>query len=373
MRRNNIKVETMQYKPGSTALLCALCSLPAGAQSSITLYGVVDAGIEFANHQAGGGQSAVRMVSGNVAGSRWGLRGTEELGRGLNAVFVLESGYDLDTGKSSQGGRLFGRMAYVGLQGRWGSLLLGRQQTELFDLIGPYDPMQLAPRYSIFTQDVAFVSRADNTVKYTGTFGGLVASAMYSFGAESGTVNGSEVPGNPKLGREYGFRLSYDSGPFSIGGAYDEINTGTVTVNPDAKTRRAVLTGTYEFAPVKAFFGYRWAKAYDGALLPGAVAGAGNQASNLWWAGLLWQAGPALQLMAAAYYQDFRNTGNDPWLFVGMAKYAFSKRTDAYLSVGYTKNKGNSDLGLSTGGAGFGNTVAGSNQLGATVGLRHIF
>ncbi|SOZ19474.1 porin [Cupriavidus taiwanensis] len=363
----------MQYKPGATALFCALCSLPAAAQTSVTLYGVVDAGIEFANHQNGGDHSVVRMTSGNVAGSRWGLRGMEDLGGGLKGVFVLESGYDTDTGKSAQGGRLFGRMAYVGLQGKWGSLLLGRQQTALFDVIGRYDPMLLATKYSIFTQDVAFVSRADNTIKYTGTFGGLVASAMYSFGAESGTANGSEVPGEPKLGREYGFRLSYSSGPFSVGAAYDDVNTGTVTANPDAKTRRAVLAGTYELSPVKVFAGYRWAKAYDGALLTGAIPGQANQGSNLWWTGVTWQAGAAINLSAAAYYQDFRNTGNDPWLFVGMAKYAFSKRTDAYLSVGYTKNKGSSNLGLSTGGSGFGTTTAGTNQFGTTIGLRHIF
>jgi predicted porin len=65
----------MQYKIGATALFCALCSLPAAAQPSVTLYGVVDAGIEFANHQTGGDHSVIRMTSGNVAGSRWGLRG----------------------------------------------------------------------------------------------------------------------------------------------------------------------------------------------------------------------------------------------------------------------------------------------------------
>jgi predicted porin len=362
----------MKYKVPALALSTACCAASAQAQTNVTLYGVVDAGIEYANHQVGGG-SVSRLTSGNVAGSRWGLRGSEDLGEGLKAVFVLESGFDADTGKSAQGGRLFGRMAYVGLQGQWGSLLLGRQQSEIFDLIGPYDPMLLAPKYSIFTQDLSFVSRADNTIKYIGTFGGLVASAMYSFGAESGTAGGSEVPGSSKLGREYGFRLSYSAGPFSVGGAYDETNTGTVTINPDAKTRRAVVAGTYDFSLIKVFAGYRWARAYDGAVLAGAIPGAANQGSNLWWTGLVWQVTPSASLGAAAYYQDFQNTGNDPWLFVAMGKYAFSKRTDAYLSVGYTKNKGNSNLGLSSGAAGFGNTPPGSNQLGATVGIRHVF
>ena len=363
----------MKYKVAVPGLLSLACVLPASAQSSVTLYGVVDTGIDYANHQPNGGNSIVRVSSGNTAGSRWGLRGVEDLGSGQQAVFVLESGYDTDTGKSSQGSRLFGRMAYVGVQGNWGSLLLGRQQNALFDFIGAFDPMLLAPRYSILNQDIAFVSRADNTVKYTGTFGGVTASAMYSTGAETSTVNGSEIPGDPKIGREYGFRMSYSGGPFAIGAVYDEVNTGATTSNPDAKTRRAVVAGTYAFSRVKAFAGYRWARAYDGALLAGASSGAANQGSNLYWTGLIWDATPAIALSAAAYYQDFRNTGNDAWLFVGNARYAFSKRTNAYLSVGYTLNKGDANLGLSSGVGGFGYTTPGTNQLGAAVGIRHLF
>jgi predicted porin len=362
----------MKVRMAVPSLVALLCCGSAKAQASATLYGVVDAGIDFANHQVGGG-SVVRQSSANVAGSRWGLRGAEDLGGGLKAVFVLESGFDADTGKSGQGGRLFGRMAYVGMQGQWGSVLVGRQQNEMFDLIGAFDPMQIAPKWSILNQDLVFASRADNTVKYVGTFGGLTASAMYSFGAESNTTNGSEVPGNSKLGREYGFRVSYSSGPFSVGSAYDEINTGTVTTNPDAKTRRAVLTGTYDFSAIKLFAGYRWARAYDGAVLPGALPGPANQGSNLWWTGAIWQAGRALTLSAAAYYQDYRNTGGDPWLFVVMGKYAFSKRTDAYLSFGYAMNRENSNMGLGNGAAGFGNTPAGSNQFGGAIGIRHVF
>jgi len=355
------------------AAVGGLFSLAAQAQSAVTLYGVVDVGVEYANHQAGGGHDVVRETAGNISGSRWGLRGTEDLGGGLKGVFVLESGFDPDTGKSGQGNRLFGRMAYVGLQGGWGSILLGRQQNLLFDFIANFDPMALAPRYSIFTQDLGFVGRADNTVKYVGAFGGLTAAAMYSFGADSGIAQGSEVPGNPKLGREYGFRMDYTTGPLRFGGVYDEINTGTLTVNPDAKTRRATFAAAYAADRVTAYAGYRWAKAYDGALLPGAIAGAGNQGSNLWWLGLRWEATPAITLAGAAYYQDFKNTNADPWLFVGFANYAFSKRTDVYLSVGYTKNRGTSALGVGAGASGFGNTDPGMNQLGATVGLRHKF
>jgi predicted porin len=195
---------------------------------------------------------------------------------------------------------------------------------------------------------------------------------MYSFGAESTTVDGSEVPGNAKLGREFGFRLSYNNGPFSIGTAYDEVNTGTLTTNRDATSRRATLAGTYALSTLKVFAGYRWAKAYDGAMLVGALPGVSNQASNLWWTGVMWQAGPAVTLSAAAYARISATpvvTRGCSLPRVG----TFSKRTEAYLTLGYALNQENSNMGLGNGAAGFGHTPPGSNQFGTTLGIKHIF
>ncbi|EYS97651.1 membrane protein [Cupriavidus sp. SK-4] len=354
------------------AAIAGACSTSAVAQSSVTLYGLVDTGFEYINHLTPGDHSVFRMTPGNMAGSRWGIRGVEDLGSNLKGVFVLESGFESDTGRSSQGGRLFGRSAYVGLQGQWGSLLLGRQTNALYGIAGDIDPMGIMGRYSLLANDGAFVGRADNTVKYVGKFGGLQASAMYSFGAESGTANGSEVPGNSKLGREFGGNFTYTTGPFSIAAAYDELNTGTTTVNPDATARRATVASTYAFQKAKVYVGYRWAKAYDGALLPGAPV-AGNQRSNLWWTGVRWEVTQPLQISAAVYYQDFADTKADPWMFAVNADYSFSKRTDAYISVGYTKNRNGSNLGLGGGGYGFGTVQAGANQFGTAIGLRHRF
>src|SRR5207253_11026885 len=95
----------------AAATLAALTHGQARAQSSVTMYGVVDAGIEYLNrvpNTAKQGDSLFRMTSGNIAGSRWGMRGVEDLGGGLKGVFVLEGGMVLDTGASSQGGRIFG-------------------------------------------------------------------------------------------------------------------------------------------------------------------------------------------------------------------------------------------------------------------------
>lgn len=354
------------------AAIAGICSTSTQAQSSVTLYGLVDTGFEYINHQPAGDHSLLRMTPGNIAGSRWGIRGVEDLGAGLKGVFVLESGFESDTGRSSQGGRLFGRSAYVGLQGEWGSLLLGRQTNAFYGIAGDVDPMAIMARYSLLSNDATFSGRADNTVKYVGKFGGLQASAMYSFGADSATVNGSEVPGNSKLGREFGGNFMYTAGPVSIAGAYDELNTGTVTVNPDATTRRATVAGIYAFETAKVYLGYRWAKAYDGARLQGAPA-TGPQRSNLWWTGVRWSVTQPLQIAAAVYYQDFAESKADPWMFVVNADYSFSKRTDAYISVGYTRNRNGSALGLGGGSFGFGTVQTGASQFGTTIGLRHKF
>ncbi|CAG9179149.1 Outer membrane porin protein [Cupriavidus laharis] len=381
------------------AAVAALAAGGAYAQSSVTLYGVVDAGIEYQNNQPAvptqgisNGHSVTRLISGGQSGSRWGLRGVEDLGGGLKGLFVLESGFSVDDGKMGQDSRLFGRQAFVGLGSQYGQLTLGRHQTPFYDFGLQFDPMAIASNYSITAQDGAFQSRADNSLKYMGTFGGLTVNALYSFGWNTGgqpvVVNGvtvagnnGEVPGTWKIGREYSVGLTYAAGPFAVGAVYDETNQGFANnVNPDATLRRASLAGTYAFGPAKLFAGYRWAKGVDMGTIPflgntslQAISGA-KASSNLYWLGAGYQVTPAFSLTGAAYYQDFRGAKADPWLFVATADYALSKRTDAYLSLAYAYNRDNSNLGVQ--GLGKTNVDAtgkGDSQFGATVGIRHKF
>lgn len=340
------------------------------AQSGVTLYGVADAGIEFTTNAGRNGNSQVRLTSGNLSGSRWGLRGTEDLGHGLKALFVLESGFDLDTGVSGQSGRLFGRNAYVGTESRYGTLLLGRQQTSLRDFANLYDPAALADRYGILSIAPEFGARADNSVKYIGQFGPLTASAFYSFQS-----NGNEVAGSNVFGRDFGAYVNYVNGPVSVGAAYDDAHVGT-PANQAPVIRRYSLAGTYAAGPVKLIGGYRLAKALDGAMLPGAQAA--NAGSNLYWLALAYKVTPAFSVTSAAYYQDFRKTGSDPWLFAVTGDYTLSKRTDVYASVSYALNRDKSYLGVN----GYNNVSAatpiynvepGANQLGAVMGVRHRF
>ena len=113
----------------------------ASAQTSVTIYGVVDAGI---TREDNGVTTTNRLDSGNQSGSRLGFKGNEDLGGGLSAQFLLEQGFNVDTGTLGQGGRMFGRQAYIGLTGNFGQLRLGRQKTVMYDALLAIDPFGIA-------------------------------------------------------------------------------------------------------------------------------------------------------------------------------------------------------------------------------------
>lgn len=356
-----------------------LASAGAYAQSSVTLYGVVDVGIEYLNsvpNAAKASSSLLALQSGSQSGSRWGIRGVEDLGGGLKGIFTLESGFTVDDGKMAQGNRLFGRAAFVGLQNRWGQLTLGRHATPFWDFAGAFDPMGNAGRYAIGGQDPFMLSqRADNSARYTGTFGGLTVTGLYSF-----NYNNTEVPGNFTNGREYSVMAVYAAGPFSVGAVYDQTNQSAATaLTTNQLIRRAALAGTYAFGSAKLYAGYRYARAFNGASLPG-TSGAANTYSNLAWAGLGYQLTPAFSLTGAAYYQNLANAhvGN-PWQFVATADYALSKRTDLYATMSYALNSNTrSALGVNgfndvLGASSNEQVVPGKNQFGAVLGIRHKF
>jgi predicted porin len=123
------------------AALAAAFSSAAYAQTNVTMYGIVDAGIAYKKNGNPAGNT-VSMESGQQSGSRLGFKGREDLGGGLAAIFTLESGFNIDDGKLGQGGRLFGRQAWVGMSGGFGSVKLGRQLTSLYTALDQKDPFQ---------------------------------------------------------------------------------------------------------------------------------------------------------------------------------------------------------------------------------------
>ncbi|SAL84476.1 outer membrane porin [Caballeronia arvi] len=196
----------------------ALLAANAHAQSSVTLYGVIDEGIDYVNNS--GGHSLWRMRDGTydgVYGSRWGLKGSEDLGGGLSAIFKLEAGFSTENGQSRQGGRLFGRQAYVGLSdARIGTVTLGRQYDSVVDFLQPLSASGQLGGPLIHSGDIDNVDnsfRVDNAVKYASPkIGGLTFGGLYSF-------TNTNAPGRGTTGL-WSVGVNYAFGPLNVAGAY---------------------------------------------------------------------------------------------------------------------------------------------------------
>jgi len=202
----------------TTAALLALGAFAgaAQAQSSVTLYGIADAGILYNNNS--GGHSVVSLSSANS--SRFGLRGAEDLGGGLSAIFTLENGYSIGNGTMSQGGLLFGRKAFVGLSStQYGSLTAGRQYSASNDQTSQFgsgaDWAASGLGYGTRAADVDNVdttNRIQNSVKYTSpTFGGVTVGLLYSLGGQAGDFTKNSL---------WDASVGYANGPVHLGVGY---------------------------------------------------------------------------------------------------------------------------------------------------------
>jgi predicted porin len=189
-------------------------AVPAFAQNSVTLYGIIDAGINYTNNS--GGHALWQMSSGILQGSRWGLKGTEDLGGGTKAIFQLENGFNVFNGKLGQGSLEFGRQAYVGLTNNtYGTLTLGRQYDPIVDIV---QPTTFNGQWGAFFSHPSDIDNTDNgfrvnnSVKYVSpSWAGLQAEGFYAFGGVAGQFRqNSTIAGG----------LSYTNGPLYVGAAY---------------------------------------------------------------------------------------------------------------------------------------------------------
>ncbi|WP_233832224.1 porin [Paraburkholderia sp. ZP32-5] len=186
----------------------------AHAQSSVTLYGIIDVGINMNTNS--GGFHKYDMSSGVMQGSRFGLRGTEDLGGGLKALFVLENGFDVTNGKLGQGGLMFGRQAYVGLSSQFGTVTLGRQYDSVVDYVGPFEAGDQWGGYiAAHPGDIDNFNnayRTNNTIKYTSAnYGGLTFGGTYSLGGQAGNFTGNQI---------WSLGAGYNNGPLALGVGY---------------------------------------------------------------------------------------------------------------------------------------------------------
>jgi predicted porin len=367
---------------------------PAFAQSSVTLYGVIDEGIDFTNNA--GGQHIYETASGYAQGSRWGLKGAEDLGGGLKAIFQLENGFDLNSGKLNQGGRMFGRQAYVGLaDDKYGTVTLGRQYDSLVDYFaqttaaGNWAGYLFASPYDNDNTDNSF--RVDNTVKYASpNLAGFQFGGTYSFSNDTNFANN----------RQYSFGGQYANGGLLIAAAYLQANnpgngsSGAITAN-DASfiaARMRVFGGgiNYTFGPATVGFAYSNSNYKDptanGYLASSALlAPVGTSLNTLKYQNFAlngkYQILPAFYVGAQYMYTmeayDASTGSVKPKIHsVGiMADYNLSKRTDFYIQGAYQKVAGNRtdtvlDQGFITGTQSPSST---SNQLAFRVAIRHKF
>ena len=354
----------MKRKAVALAALGCVASGGVAAQSSVTLYGLVDSGIEYVNHASPNGNSQVKMTSGGKNTSRWGLRGAEDLGGGMKAIFTLESGIQVDTGKLDTDNTLFDRRAWVGLDSKsFGAIRMGRDFTTTYDYMLAFDPMGYAPNYSWATSSTATGGRKDgmftrsaNIVRYDGQFGPVKVGGTMSFG---------EVPGSFKSSSKYDLGLGYNSGNFAAAVTWDRQNGAGASTTPADTTDyiQGVHAGaSYDWGALSLYAGYRNYKRTF-------TTSAAKQLSDMYWVGAAYDFTPAFTLYGAVYKQNIKgDTNGDPILFSLRAQYNLSKRTMAYLSAGYAKARNGQDVSVSRDFVGYAN-----NQVGVTAGLQHRF
>lgn len=347
----------------------------ASAADTVQLYGLIDAGVQVLNHGPKDG-SRLGMASGNLNGSRWGLRGNEDLGNGLKAVFTLEGGFDPDNGKALQGTRLFGRQAYVGLADRsMGTLTLGRQNTLMIDWMSKFTPLQNAT-YGGKRIDPAFSDRMDNAIKYGNKFGGLSVGAYYSFG-----WNNEQSWSDKNTGRMIGAGLRYQQGGLDAAVLFHTKRADAPRAPADSSNREDRVLGalSYDFGGVTLYGGYRW---LEQKLVQR------NYVSRLYWAGARYRATPATHLSLAYYYLDGTTCDNlnvaacpavqgaggeqKPSLLVLGVEHDLSKRTTLYAMGSYAMNDNGSSVSV-IGGKYGANVEPGKNQMGVALGMRHRF
>ncbi|RQQ03286.1 porin [Burkholderia stagnalis] len=380
----------------SLVSLASLAAAPAAhAQSSVTLYGVIDTSLTYVNHAQGKDNlwALGNSSAGNLSGSRWGIKGSEDLGGGLTALFQLENGFDPSNGRQGQGNRLFGRQAFVGLSSdRYGTVTLGRQYDPLIDLVqvitaDNYLGSAFATAGDVDNYDNSF--RVDNAVKYTSpVYAGLQFSAMYSFGG---------IAGSTGSGQSYSAALAYNNGPLSLAGGYFYA-ANSPAANGPRSTWTSTSDGTFD-GPVNS--GYSTAHSIGIARVAGQyVLGkftfgasysnaqyrrdasslfASNEHYNTGQGFLNYQATNAL-LVGVGY--SYTKSGGDTSATYHQVSlggdYNLSKRTDVYMTAAYQHASG--ETGDGKGGAMAAQASIGSygyvgtrSQTMVNLGLRHRF
>ena len=335
----------------SLIALAVLASTGAMAQSSVTLYGIADVNLQSSKVS---GLRQTKVESGGVNGSRFGLKGAEDLGGGLKALFVLEGGFAIDNGASGKAGSLFNRNSYIGLAGGFGEFRIGNVRTAYDDTSINANPLWdslLAPAYSVWVNN--YSATPGNSVYYsTPSFGGLTAAVSYALG-ENKSVN----PNKKEIGVGAA-NVQYSAGPIYASIAYQEdkiakrvygLAANTLSVTP--ATPAAAFTAATDAANGAAGVSYKTTlvnASYDfGMAKLGASYNrnvtAAEMKSDQYQIGVDVPVSPALILSTGyAYSKDKAANGvsGDKRDGFGLgAKYSLSKRTFVYTGAVFGETK----------------------------------
>jgi general bacterial porin, GBP family len=375
------------------AALSGVFATAAHAQSSVTLYGLIDAGITYTNNQHG--HANWQETTGSVNGSRFGLRGSEDLGGGLKAIFTLENGFGINDGTLKQNSRIFGRQAFVGLASdQYGAVTLGRQYDSMVDYVAPlaltgtqYGGTQFAHPFDNDNLNNSF--RVDNSIKYSSAnYGGFKFGGLYGFSNEANGFSNN---------RAYSVGASYAFGGLNVAAGYLQLNsTPGLSTSAAFNSGGAISGDNTFFAGRQRTFGaganYAFGPATVGLVytqtnlsqLAGIGAGASGVTGGIGFAGnnsarfqnieanARYALTPAISIAGSYTYTKGNLAGTSPhWnQFNLQTDYALSKRTDVYLQGEYQQVNQNAIVDADI------NSLAASGnnkQVAVTAGLRHRF
>lgn len=350
----------------------------------MTLYGIVDAGINYVNNS--GGEKAWTTSSGIAQGSRWGLRGAEDLGGGLKAVFQLENGFNVFNGRLGQGGLEFGRQAYVGISSeQFGTITVGRQYDPVVEYVQPITLNGNGGAFFSHAGDIDNTNnafRVNNSVKYTSpSIGGLKFGGMYAFGGVAGQFgrNSTAAAG-----------VSYSAGPVSLGAAYFyaknpaaqfvdgnwAANTPTPSthgafgyVGNPSNMQTIAVGGTYKIGAATLGLDYTNVRFDDANGTTSSVHFNNYEA----WGQYMFTPAATLALGYTFTDGNVNYSGAKPKYnqFNLLADYWLSKRTDVYLMGVYQHTSGGALADIYDGLVGAQSTT--NSQVVARVGIRHKF
>jgi predicted porin len=354
---------TQYLRMSSVALASASLPLLAAAQSNVTLYGAVDAAMVYSSNQAG--KSNIYMNSGNLNASKFGFRGVEDLGNGLQAIFTLEQGFNIDTGAQSDSTKMFNRQSFLGLSNaRYGSLTAGRQYTPYYLYVGGIGSADaVTGAIGAHPGDLDGLDttiRVNNSVSYASpVMAGVQASAFYGFG---------ENAGDTKAGNTMSAALRYSHNAIAAAVGVVRLNNGDAMGKPWDQNATDPFTTSGSFAQSAINSGYVTAKtvqmiaAAGRYVLPGGLMLGLNfsnvqmtpgmnslfaQKASFNTAGFVtsYQPGPAITLAAGYTYTRAlaANGISDPARYQQISLkqiYDFSKFTSLYFLQAYQKSRG---------------------------------